>query len=85
MLTTAVMEIFVCMQWLLKPLPLQKTTTVQSIFTYLSHFPADEKLILFSDQSVSCDLRYTMKILHFYANQSLFNFYCYFYQQIVFF
>lgn len=48
---------------------------VKCFFTYLSHFPADNKLILFSDQSVSHNLklRHITKILHFYSNQPLFN------------
>lgn len=76
MLTTAVVEVFVRVHWLPQTTAFAEDSCyVGSFFTYLSHFPADKKLILFSDPSVSRNpkLRHVMKISHFYSNQPLFN------------
>lgn len=74
MLITAVMDVFMHMYWLLQTTAFAEDNYyVDSFFTQLSHFLADKKLILFSDQSVSRNLRHSVKILHFYSNQPLFN------------
>lgn len=74
MLITAVMDVFIHIHWLLQATAFAKDKYyVENFFTHLTHFLADKKLILFSDQSVSCNLRHSVKILHFYSNQPLFN------------
>lgn len=74
MLITAVMDVFIHIHWLFQITAFAEDKYyVESFFTQLSHFLADKKLILFSDQSVSCNLRRSVKILHFYSNQPLFN------------
>jgi len=75
-LATAVVEVLIHVHRLPQTTAFAEDSCyVESFFTYLSHFPADKKLILFSDQSVSCNpkLRHAMKILHFYSNKPLFN------------
>lgn len=76
MLTTAVVELFLHVQRLPQTTAFAKDScSAKRFFSYLSHFPADRKLILFSDQNVSYNpkLRHTMKVLLFYSNQPLFN------------
>lgn len=76
LLTTAVVEVFLQVQCLSQTTAFAKDScSAKCFFSYLSHFPADRKLILFSDQNVSYNpkLRYIVKILHFYSNQPLFN------------